>query len=328
MRLVHTFIIPSLLAGSRASAFTILGLPAQVTTSQTATITWSRSLNDPTSFALGKTAASRELNVIGMASASDTETLGTMVVAFQARNPISIVAYDLDQVPYTILGILQDNLRLRPTPFFDDKRPISPAFDSMGTVLPPSTMPTPGSNTGSVLPTATTAVNYEVGPSTERRLDSGSIAAIVLGILFAVSLFLVGLSFWMFKRKGTVAGSTETKHSREFADEAQLSYPNITPRLVAGQRIGSPSIENFERDTRIFPSGTRTQAIFSPVAAKQSSGTVTNLLSSTSRGAPRNRVFHHTDSGLRLGVDNVLGNRSLVEVPPTYSEAGHRRESM
>ncbi|KAJ8089745.1 hypothetical protein PM082_015014 [Marasmius tenuissimus] len=119
----------------------------------------------------------------------------------------------------------------------------------------------------------------------------------------------------------------KTKSSREFADEAQLSSPDInTPRQGTEQRMGSPELENFEGVTHIHSLGAPMQVISSPAAVKQYSGTVTNL-SSISRGSPGDRVFHHTDSGWRLRVDNVLGSRSLVEVPPTYSEAEHRRES-
>ncbi|KAJ8089747.1 hypothetical protein PM082_015016 [Marasmius tenuissimus] len=326
MRVFQPFIIAfTICAGSKTYAFAIEGVPTRVTTNQKATITWSRRLSDPTSFALAKTASATQVGVIDTASVDDFESTGTMVAIFQAEHPVSIVAYDLDQVPYTVL---RDKTKTKPVPFFDDEQPIRPAVYTQSSLTTSSrasdtpvsissTAPTMRASETNIRETESSATfipTSKASPiTTAKKLSSGSIAAIVLGSFLAIALLVAGFTIQRLRRRKAFS-CTGPEPKESLATNPRLS----TARHATEQGVVSFWSQIPRRAHTVVPERIVSR---SEIASRHHS-IIGNL------EAPRDGAFHLTDSEWMFRANSISEGRNLSEVPPAYSEAGQKQETM
>ncbi|KAK1224846.1 hypothetical protein PQX77_012221 [Marasmius sp. AFHP31] len=92
------FFILSLLALERTQCFLIEGIPDQVTTGQTAALTWFRGTNDPTNFGLAKTSADGGFGPIDpTVSVTPSQLQGVLTATFTKIGTLSIAAHDLQK---------------------------------------------------------------------------------------------------------------------------------------------------------------------------------------------------------------------------------------
>ncbi|KAL0567114.1 hypothetical protein V5O48_014880 [Marasmius crinis-equi] len=157
-------------------SFTVTGLPQQVTQQQIATLAWSRTERDPTTFLIAKTGSpDRIAGAIQLTSVGQEQKSGIMTVTFHDIEVVSVAAYDLSRIEYD--AILNPNpiQQPRPSPFFvDGQHPINiAASGSRTTPATPASTPSVSIPITTSATTQMTQTNFPSGP-TEGSASSSS----------------------------------------------------------------------------------------------------------------------------------------------------------